>query len=100
MLQLQNKTKTVKQKQHLNCRCQSSQKKKEVTLNLMTYPQVMTAPDVSIFRLSLLSLRVFVCVSLQWLYPQRRQTAAVWRRIRRRGTVNLPQGQRNSSSLK
>lgn len=66
----------------------------------MTYPRVRTAPNVSIIRLSLLSLRVFVCMSLQWLYPQRRQTGAVCRRRRRRGTVNLPQGQRNISSLK
>lgn len=43
---------------------------------------------------------IFICVSLQWLYPQRRQTAAVWRRRCRRGTANLPQGHRNSSSLK
>lgn len=52
------------------------------------------------FHLSHLSLCVFDCVSLQWLYPQRRQTAALWKRKRRRGTVNLPPRQRNRSSLK
>lgn len=89
LIQIQNKTETVKQKQHLNCSCQTAQKKK-VTLNLMTYPLVITAPNISIW----------VCVSLQWLYPQRRQTAAVWRRVRREVTVNPPLGQKNSSSLK
>ncbi len=71
-------------------------------LKVSMYPQVMTAPEVSILRLSLLSICVCVCVcvSLQWLYPQRRQTAAVWRRRCRRGTANLLQGHRNSSSLK
>lgn len=60
----------------------------------------MTAPNVPILRLSLLSLCVRVCVSLQWLCPRRRQAAAVRRRRCRRGTANLPQGHRNSSSLK
>lgn len=72
----------------------------QVTIMVTTCPQVMAAPNISSFRLPLLSLRVFVCVLLQWLYPQRRQAAAVWRKRRRRGTANLPQGQRNSSSLK
>ena len=89
---------------HLNCVCQT--RKSELTRNTWRRRHILrlwlhpTFPSSGSLFYLCVCVCVCVCVSLQWLYPQRRQTAAVWRRRCRRGTANLPQGHRNSSSLK
>lgn len=49
-----------------------------------TYPQVMTAPDVSILRLSLLSLSVCVCVTAVALPPEKTDSCCVEEKMQER----------------